>query len=77
MFRKWRSIASGSWPTRMFFNWSLIRERAIGPDDPASPYPIKPASVSTLMRQLPAMFFTCIALIAVIFTLPRCAWAKA
>src|SRR5258706_8924009 len=50
-----------------------MRARAMGPVIPASPYPTIPASVSILMRQLPAMRVICIALMSVILTLFRSA----
>jgi len=53
-------------------SWFRSTPWAIGPVAPASPYPVRPALVSTRIRQLPAMFWIAIARMLVIFTLP---WA--
>lgn len=75
---KCRSMESGSPPiNRRAAIISRMRVRATGPVAPASPYPAKPGSVSILVRQLPAMPRTCIALTAVIFTLSRSGAARA
>jgi len=76
MLWKCNSIASGSLPMSSGFIVS-IRARAIGPVAPASPNPLRPASVSIRMRQLPAIFWMAIALIAVIFMRLRCGAARA
>ena len=76
MLWKCTSMASGSRPMSSCFIVSM-RARAIGPVDPASPYPVMPASVSMRIRQLPAMSRRAMALIAVIFTLLRDVWASA
>src|SRR5450759_170213 len=54
-----------------------MRARAIGPDAPASPNPLMPASVSIRTSELLAMSLIAIARTAVIFTLPRSGAAMA
>ena len=54
-----------------------MRARAIGPVDPASPYPTRPASVMMRMRQLPVCVVSAMASMAVIFVLPRYGAASA